>query len=188
MLSQTEIIVLTLAIAADSFTTSWFSGALHHKLDIALDRKLPVFFAMGRLLFLVLGFGAGYYAATLFPYYSYLSGLSLLSVIGIKYGIESLKFYPEEKVILIDNRKTILMLSIAGSINTFIAGIAFGIAGIGLATPVVVIIAAVAGFTYVGMIAGKVKGYRPSIRYVGLVSSISILAITLRLFVLNLIK
>jgi putative Mn2+ efflux pump MntP len=179
-LLQTEIGILTLAVIADSFTIAWFSSALHNKLAVKLDAKLPLAFSSARTVFMAVGLGAGFYAAALFPDFSSLTGLFLLSIVGIKLGIESVNFNPEEKVILIDNHKTMVLLAIAGSANTFFAGIALGLAGVSIATPLIIVLIVTALLTYAGIKAGKYKGYKPRIKYTGLVSGVVIVAIVIR--------
>lgn len=182
---QTEIFVLTLAVIADSFTIAWFSSALHSKLAVKLDAKLPLAFSAARTVFMVIGLGAGMYAAALFPDYSSLTGLFLLSIVGIKLGVESVNFNPEEKVILIDNHKTMVLLAVAGGANTFFAGIALGIAGVSFKTPIIFVLVVTAFLSYAGIKAGKIKGYKPQIKYTGLVSGVLIVAIVIRHLVLH---
>ncbi|KAF0198280.1 MAG: hypothetical protein FD166_1631 [Bacteroidetes bacterium] len=117
-----------------------------------------------------------------------MSGLSVLSIVGIKLGFESIRFYPEEKVILIDNYRTTFLITIAGSINTLIAGTGLGMIGTGLTAPSLITLTAVACFSCAGIMAGKTFGYRPSVRFIGLISGILILSVTIRLFIFNMIK
>ncbi len=176
-MSKTEIVVIVLAMAADSFATSWFTGALHKKLSVKLDISLPLMFTAGRTMMLSLGIGAGWYAASLIPDYSFLIGLSLLLVIGIKPVIEALKFNPEEKVILVDDSRTMLLLSLAVSISSFFAGIGLGMAGSGLLVPVIVTAISVLVFSSAGIKAGETFGYKPIVRFSGLITGIVILII-----------
>jgi len=188
VLTTTEILILSVALAADSFVTSYFSGALHKKLNYRLDFKLPVFLPVVRLLFLISGIVAGQFLSSFLTDYVFMSGLSVLSVVGIKLGFESIRFYPEEKVILIDNYRTTFLITIAGSINTLLAGTGLGILGTGLAIPSLITLPAVVIFSCAGILAGKAFGYRPSVRFFGLISGILILSVTIRLFILNLIN
>jgi len=188
VLTITEIVFLSVALAADSFVTSCFSSALHKKLDFKLDFKLPVILPAIRLLFLISGIVAGQFLSSFLTDYVFMSGLSVLSIVGIKLGFESIRFYPEEKVILIDNFRTTFLITIAGSINTIIAGTGLGILGTGLTVPILVTLPAVVCFSFAGILVGKAFGYRPSIRFTGLLSGILILLVALRLFIFNLIK
>jgi putative Mn2+ efflux pump MntP len=180
-------VVLTLAISADSFTTSWFSGALHKKLGVSLGFKLPFIFSLGRTFFILSGITAGLYAASVLSDFSYVMGLSLLFILGIKLILESLNFNPEERVILVDNTKTMILLALATSLNSLFIGIGFGIIGIGLLTPGAVTLVSVALFSFAGVTVGRIQGYRPVIRFTGLASGLVILIIVIRLLILNFI-
>ncbi|NTW23258.1 MAG: hypothetical protein HGA37_01050 [Lentimicrobium sp.] len=185
-MSKTEIVVLALAMATDSFIISWFSGALHKKLSVKLDAGFPLFLSVGRTLMVALGLVLGLNVSELIPDFAYLTGLSLLSVIGIKLGIEAFNFNPEEKVVLIDNRKTMALLIAAGSINTFFAGIGLGLMKSSLSVPCVTTFIAVLGLSFGGVLAGKKYGYKPTLRFAGLMPAIVIIIIGLRLLILKL--
>lgn len=187
VLSKTEIVIIVFALAADGFTTSWFSGALHKKLSVKLGGGLPVFFSAGRALFMALGIGAGLMATSFMPDHSYKVGMAFLMVIGVKYGIDALKFNPEEKIFLVDDNKTMLLLTLAGSISTFFAGIGLGMAGSGFWLPVAAVALSVFVFSLAGVWAGEKYGYQPKIRFAGLIPGIVILIIWLRLLIFNLL-
>lgn len=186
-MSGTEIVVLALAMATESFILSWFSAALHKRLSVNLETGFPLFLSIGRTLMIVLGIFSGLSSASFIPGYSNLAGLILLSVIGIKIGIEAFNFNPEERVVLIDNRRTMLLLIVAGSINTFFAGMGLGLVGSSFLVPAVTTFIAVIGLSYAGILTGKKYGYKPTLRFAGLIPAIVILIIGLRFMILNLI-
>jgi putative Mn2+ efflux pump MntP len=187
VLSKIEIVIIVLALAADGFTTSWFTGALHKKLSVKPGAGLPVFFSAGRTVFMALGIGAGLLAASFMPDHSYRFGMALLLVVGVKYGIDALKFNPEERIFLIDDNKTMLLLTLAGSISTFFAGIGLGMAGSGFWLTVATAALSVFVFSLAGVWAGEKYGYKPKVRFAGLIPGIVILIIWLRLLIFNLL-
>lgn len=187
VLSKTEIVIIVLALAVDSFTTSWFTGALHKKLSVKPGAGLPVFFSAGRTLFMALGIGAGLWATTFLPDQNYKVGMALLLVVGLKYGIDALRFNPEEKIFLVDDNKTMLLLTLAGSISTFFAGIGLGMAESGFWLPVIAIALSVFVFSKAGLWAGEKFGYKPKIRFAGLIPAMVMLIFWIRLLILNLL-
>lgn len=187
MFSPAEIVLISFALASDSIVSSWFSGALHGKLKLKLDSELSIFHAAGRVLFLAGGLSAGSLLTSLLTDFTVLTGLSVLSIVGIKLMVESIRFNPEERVFLLDNYRTKLLVTIAGSINTLFAGMGLGIAGTGLFLPVAVTLPVAAGMSFIGIKAGIRYGYRPVVRYSGLLSGALILFLALRHFVLYLI-
>ncbi len=186
-MSKTEIVFIVLAITADSFATSWFTGALHKKLNEKLDIKFPLFISAGRTVLMAVGIAAGFYASSLMPESNYLIGLSLFSVIGIKNGIDAWNFNPEERVIFVDNHKTMMLLAIAGSMGAFITGIGLGLAGCGLLFTLAVAAISTIIFSSLGVKAGKSFGYKPEIRFTGLLPGIVIIVIWLRMLIFNLL-
>lgn len=176
-----------LAIAADSFATSWFTGALHKKLDEKLDAKFPLFISVGRTVLMAVGIVAGLYAGSLMPGSGYLVGMLLITVIGIKNGIDAWNFNPEERVIFVDNTKTMLLLALAGSIGTFLTGIGLGIAGVDLLFAIAVTAVSALLFSSSGVLAGKFFGYKPGIRFAGFLPAIVVIGIWLRMLILNLL-
>ncbi|MHC1777325.1 MAG: manganese efflux pump MntP family protein [Lentimicrobium sp.] len=186
-MSKTEIILIVLAITADSFATSWFTGALHKKLNEKLDAKFPLFISAGRTVLMAIGIVAGFYAGSLMPGSGYLIGLTLISVIGIKNGIDAWNFNPEERVIFVDNNKTMVLLALAGSIGAFLTGIGLGIAGVGLIFTVAVTAVSTLLFSSSGILAGKFFGYKPEIRFAGFLPGIVVIGIWLRMIILNLL-
>jgi len=187
VLSKTEIVIIVLAMAADSFATSWFTGALHRKLSVKLGAGLPVIFSAGRTLFMALGIGVGILATAFMPDHNYKVGMALLLVVGLKYGIDALKFNPEDKIFLVDDNKTMLLLTLAGSISTFFAGIGLSMAGSGFWLPVSAAALSVFAFSLAGVRAGEKFGYKPKIRFAGLIPGIVMLIFWIRLLILNLL-
>lgn len=182
-MSLTGVLFILIALAADCFVTAWHSSALHQKLREPFIFKLPFFFAAGRSAFIMLGIFTGSYLAGFVDEFSDIFGISLLVVLGLKILIESFKFVPEEKVILIENNKTLTILTVAGSINTLFAGIGFGMIGVNFSVPFIATLIIVFVLSFAGMIFGKKKGLKPEIRFVGLFAGIIILVLTIRLII-----
>lgn len=180
----TEIIIITIAIAADSFITAWYSGAIHFKLQEKLTSKMPVSFFAGRTIAITAGVASGTALLGYIGEYSYFFGILLMILIGLKFVIEMVKFIPEEKIILIDNNKTLLLLTIAGSINTYFIGMGLGLAGADIKLPVIVTAIATLGLSFSGKFLGQKMSLRPEVRYTGILAGLIILALSLRLTIL----
>jgi len=133
---------------------------------------------------MALGSLTGFYLAPFVTEFGYFFGIALIAVIGLKFAIESYRFIPEEKVILIDSYKTLTLLTIAGSTNTFFAGFGLGLAGSGFLLPVILTMIFVFCFSLTGKIFGQKKSLQPRIRFIGIYSGILIVAFSLRLMIL----
>lgn len=182
--SLAGILIITILLAADCFIIAWHSGAIHQKLGENLTNSLPVFFSAGRATAMLTGIYTGIFLAPFVPDFNYFFGISLIAVIGLKLAIESIRFIPEEKVIFIDNNKTLALLTLAGSMNTFFAGFGLGLTGTDIPVPVLVTAFAVLILAFAGKILGKRKSLKPEIRIIGLFSGIIILALASRLLIL----
>jgi len=184
-LTTIEIVIVMLAVAIDSLVIAWFSEALHRKVAENQVKGWPVYFTLFRLVFVVAGITGGKLFAGLLPDNHFFAGLAIVAVMGLKMGVESFGFREEEKVILIDSIKTLVVLSTASGINTLLVGLGLGLIGTGLYVPVVVTAVSVVVFTSIGSIIGKKAGYKPFIRYFSLVGGLIIVAISLGLLLTN---
>lgn len=184
-MSLTGLIILTIAFAVDCFVVAWHSGAIHQKVHERLSDKLLVFFTTGRTFAMLIGLVSGNFLQIFVPDHSYIFGISLIALMGVKLAIDSLGFVPEEKVILIDSNKTMALLTLAGSFNTFFAGLGFGLAGSEFAVPLIVTAVSVFIFTLAGKISGKRKSLRPEIRIATLIAGLVILALSIRLIFIH---
>ena len=111
-MSLTEIIIITIAIAADSFITAWYSCAIHSRLQEKLTSKMPISLFAGRTIAIATGVASGTALLGYIGEYSYFFGILLMFLIGLKFVIELVRFIPAEKIILIDNNKTLLLVPV----------------------------------------------------------------------------
>jgi putative Mn2+ efflux pump MntP len=111
-------------------------------------------------------------------------GLILIFITGLKISMETFRFNPEEKIILVDNFTTLLLWSVAGSFSVFLAGAGAGLGiSVSYSALAVFFLISVLG-SYAGSGFGSGKGLRPGVRYMVLVSGVVIMIISLRLLIL----
>jgi putative Mn2+ efflux pump MntP len=184
ILTQAEIFILVAALSAEGFAGSWYTGALHRKLDEPIPVAMPLVLASVRTLVMMAGFLAGAAISPLINDNRIVFGLILIFITGLKISLETFRFNPEEKIILVDNFTTLLLWSVAGSFSVFLAGAG---AGLGIAVSysalAVFFLISVLG-SYAGSGFGSGKGLRPGVRYMVLVSGVVIMIISLRLLIL----
>lgn len=168
----------------ESFAASWYSGAIHKKTGDSLPVRLPFALATIKSLLLAIAIFSGNFISDIMPSNLIVIAYAIMTIAGIKIVIESLRFNPEERIILIDDHKTLLFLSLAGSFNTFFVALALGLIGVGILSPYLLTLVATLIFSLAGLYLGASKGLRPGIRYAGILAGTLILAISLRFFIL----
>lgn len=182
------LLLILLALVAESIATAWNSGALHNRTKDKLPVLLPVSLAVIRSLTLAMGIFIGNWISGTVPWHYIIMAYVLMGVIGLKIAWESFKFTPEERIILVDNYKVMLLLSVAGSFNTFFVALSIGLIGIGVVGPFVFTLLATLIFSFIALQAGWKYGLRPITRYTAMFAGVLITAIALRFFILYFIK
>ena len=184
ILTQAEIYILVTALSAEGFAGSWYTGALHRKLNEPLPAAMPFVLALIRSLVMMAGFFAGAAISPLINDNKIIFGLILIFITGLKISMETFRFNPEEKIILVDNFTTLLLWSVAGSFSVFLAGAG---AGLGIAASyaalAIFFLISVIG-SYAGLSFGSSKGLRPGVRYMVLASGAVIMILSLRVLIL----
>lgn len=178
------LILIIIAIAIESLATSWYSGAIHSKLKEVLPYKLPVAMSVIKSLVLAAGIYAGSLGSLVLPMYYANMAYALMFIIGLKVITQSMRFNPEERIVLVDDSKTMLLISIAGSFNSFFIGFSLGLIGISVLMPVLITFLATLILSYAAMFLGKQYGLRPLVRIAGIVAGSVIAIIALRYFIL----
>lgn len=173
------LIFLFLALALGSFAPSWYTGSLHKKLGIRIPYLLAV-----SAVFNVVFFAAGYFSAVFFAgkltFNAGIAGAAVILITGLKLILESVRFSPEEKIVLVDDAKTVFLVSLSRGFNYFFAGLGTGLCivvpGSGFAM--------IFGFEVLAVVSGLFSGQRfglkPQIRSLFLISGVGVAAVALR--------
>lgn len=177
------LILILLVLISESFATSWYSGAINAKLSEKMPYPLAVGLAVTKAIVLALAILVGKATTFSLPWYYLTMAYALMFIIGLKIITETLRFRPEERIVLIDSNKTIVLLSFAGSFNTFFIGLSLGLIGTGVLLPVLITFTGTLILSLLSMIAGKKYGLRPVIRYLGIIAGAVIAGISLRFFI-----
>lgn len=176
------LILILIALVTESFSTSWNSGAIHAKLKEQLPVRLPFSLAVIKSVVLALGLFIGMMASGYLPFFT--TPYALVFIIGLKIITESFRFAPEERIVLVDNTKTLLLVSVAGSFNTLFIGLGLGLLGVSILLPVAFNLTATLIASLIALKYGAKKGLTPYTRYAGIAAGIIIAAIALRYFIM----
>lgn len=175
------LIILLLALIVESFNTTWNSSAIHAKLKEQPPVRLPFALAVIKSLVLALGLSIGFLGSDYLPFFT--TPYALVFIIGLKIITENVRFHPEERIVLIDNTKTLLLVSIAGSFNTFFLGISLGLIGVSATLTIAFNLIVTLIATLAALKLGSTKGLRPYTRYAGIIAGAVISVIALQYFI-----
>ena len=157
-----QIVFIAASLAMDCLAVSIAGGVgcrdIKTRLKYAL--KIAAFFSLFQMIMPLIGYAAGYGFKNLISSFDHWVAFALLAAIGIKMIYEGIKGEEKEnKEKNIINNKTLLILSVATSIDALAVGISFGIMDISLLVSIIAIgafafLLSFAGF-YLGNKAGR---------------------------------
>lgn len=182
------LILIIAALLTESFATSWYSGAVNGRTGEKPPYSLPVVLAVVKSLVFALGVFSGSFASAVLPWFYTTMAYALMFIIGLKMALETIRFKPEERIILIDSTRTLWLLSVAGSFNTLFIGISLGLAGAKLLDPVIAVFTGTLIAAFIALVLGKRFGLRPGIRFAGIAAGLIIAVVSLRFFILYFIR
>lgn len=176
---------LFLALAVGSFAPAWYTGSLHRKVGI----RLPFAAILTGPLIHTLFFAAGIFAAQamrdFLPGYACMAGQFIILIIGLKQIIESIRFNPEEKIMLIDGPKVLIGLGLARGFNYLLIGLGLGFCGVFHPVFFTFLFTAEVAAISSGLLSGYRFGLKSAIRTLLLLSGIAIFASALRTLILQ---
>jgi putative Mn2+ efflux pump MntP len=119
------IFLIALGLSADSFAVSITSGLVLNRIDFKNAAKIAFSLGFFQALMPTIGWLIGTRIQSYIESFDHWIAFGLLSVIGIKMILESLKKDEEDKNFNPLNIKILLMMSLATSIDALVAGISF---------------------------------------------------------------
>ena len=177
-------VFLITALALGSFAPAWYTGSLHNKIKVKMPWALIFTSAAIHTLFFALGYLPAEALNIYMPGYACLAGQFVVFIVGFKLIVEAIRFSPEEKIVLVDDRQSLILVGAARGFNYFLIGL-----GLGLCTGfslhyLYILFAAEAAAIASGLVLGERYGLRAIIRTLFLISGIGILAVALRSIIL----
>lgn len=119
------IFIIALGLSADSFAVSITSGLVLNRIDFKNAAKIAFSLGFFQALMPTIGWLIGIRIQTYIESFDHWIAFGLLSVIGIKMILESLKNDEEDKNFNPLQIKILLMMSLATSIDALVVGISF---------------------------------------------------------------
>lgn len=155
--NQTDIIsilLIAVGLSMDSFAASVTCGVTVKQARIRDAAKIALFFGLFQAGFPVLGWLAGNGLSDLVSGVDHWIAFGLLGFVGGRMIYESIKKEKSEKKINPLSVHVLLILSIATSIDAFAVGVSFGILGVFILTPIIVIGTVTFLLTFLGVFVG----------------------------------
>lgn len=123
-MSLLNIFLISLALAMDAMAVGAANGAHHHRMKFKVALRIAGFFGFFQFFMPLVGWLVGSGLKVYIIEFDHWVSFILLSVLGIKMILESLKNV-KEKSIDIHNLKILFLLSIATSVDALVVGITF---------------------------------------------------------------
>ena len=152
----TTIFFIALGLAMDAVAVAISLGLTIKSLKIYNGLIIGLFFGSFQALMPVIGWAAGRSLRQYIVNFDHWIAFGLLAIIGIKMIYESIK-YEEQKIDTL-SMKTLLMLSIATSIDALAIGISFALFNSEIITPILIIGAVTFVLSFLAVGFGKHAG------------------------------
>lgn len=119
-------ILLAIALSSEILFLAIGAGVAMHPYSSWLNLKAALIFSFTQFLMAMFGINLGAIITSYIPDFYYPVGLLLIAFVGLKFILEANKIKNEKRTFLIEDKKILLSLSLAASINPFLAFIGFG--------------------------------------------------------------
>jgi putative Mn2+ efflux pump MntP len=153
-----SIIAIAIGLAMDAFSVSIFAGIMIDKPDRGHYFRLSFHFGLFQFMMPIIGYWGGSTIENVISDFDHWIAMALLSFIGLKMIKES--FSREEKINARDPSRglTLIILSIATSIDALAVGLSIGVLGKPIILPSVIIGVVCSFFSIIGIRLGKRVG------------------------------
>ena len=153
------IIIIAVGLAMDAFAVSIVSGAAYKQLKVRHVFRLALFFGGFQAFMPLIGSLAGLSIRKYIANYDHWVAFGLLAAIGSKMIYESFKIAGSEKNFDPSNTLTLLVLSVATSIDALVIGITLSFLKISIAAAVIIIGVITFVLSYLGVSIGRKFGH-----------------------------
>jgi manganese efflux pump family protein len=177
-----EILIIAVALAMDAFAVSVAAGVTLRTVSARQTFRLAWHFGLFQALMPILGWVAGLTIQRWIEAFDHWAAFGLLSLIGVKLIVESVRGDGGERKDTEPTRgMTMVMLSVATSIDALAVGLSLALLRVSVWFPALVIGVVACVFTAVGLHLGGYVGRRfPLSRYAGVVGGVVLIGIGVR--------
>jgi len=153
------ILFIALGLSMDAFAVSVSSGFTIKRLHINNALRIAVFFGLFQAIMPVIGWSAGLTLKDFISSIDHWVAFGLLSIIGLKMILESREIDPDKKQTDPLNIYTLLILSVATSIDALAVGLSLSLLNISIITPSIIIGITTFILSFIGVFIGNRVGH-----------------------------
>ena len=153
------ITLIAVALAMDCFAVSVTSGIAIKRLRLRNSLKIALSFGLFQGIMPIVGWAAGQSVVEIISGIDHWIAFGLLFVIGAKMIYESIKINPEGNGLNPLNLGTLILLSIATSIDALAIGLSFAFIQIDIIAPAIIIGTVAFAVSFAGTIVGNRIGH-----------------------------
>ncbi len=175
------LFVLSLGLAMDCFAISISNSSISGPVKPGIPLKVAIAFAFAHMVMLFLGHQLGGLIESFFAGTEALVAFFILIFIGSKMIIDARKRKPQSRVFDINEARVIIRLSIASSMDAFLAGVAIGITEMSLFHTGALVTITTFIFSLAGMAGGQNFGLMYA-KNIGLIGGILIILAGIGMF------
>jgi len=176
------IIVVAAVLAIDAFVVSISCGMSHSRTDRSFCLKVSMFFGIAQSLLFGLGYIFGVGLDALLPKLGPWIAFLLLLAIGSKMILETFRDWKKAKECRMISTRTLVILSIATSLDAMAIGVTFAILGNPFIVPFIVIGAVTFVLSFSGVLIGdRFRGRFD--RYAEVAAGVVLVLLAIRVFI-----
>jgi putative Mn2+ efflux pump MntP len=178
-----SILIIAVGLGMDAFAVSIVAGSRRNSLGFRPLFRLSFHFGLFQFLMPLIGWFLGTSVSQYIMDFDHWIAFALLSFIGIKMLRESFSKKQDDKPICDPTRGgTLIMLSVATSIDALAVGLSLAFLGIEIWVPAIVIGLVALAMTAIGMIFGKSLGTRFG-KFMELIGGFVLIGIGIRILI-----
>lgn len=152
------LFVIALGLAMNCFGLAIANSSISGKVLPGVPLRTSITFALSHFIFTYAGFYLGRWAQYTVEGIEGWSSFIILMIIGVKMIMEAMRKRPETRVFDINNRRVIILLSLASGINALLAGVVLGLMEAPILITAMLVALTVFFFTFFGMLRGHQMG------------------------------
>lgn len=184
-----SIVIIAVALSMDAFAVSITNGIIIKNICLKNHLKIALFFGLFQGVMPVIGWAGGSYFRSYIELYDHWLAFGLLAIIGGKMIHEAFSFEEKEKAAKTNclHFPTLLLMSVATSIDALAAGISFAVLDVDILMPAVIIGLITALMSFIGIKIGDTVGHLFENR-IEIIGGLMLIAIGVKVLVEHLVK
>lgn len=185
-MSIIELILLSIALAMDCFAVSFSAGGLQSELRLKHTLLLAFFFGLFQAMMPIIGYFGGEAVVEYISHFDHWIAFGILLFIGGKMVFEGIHPSPDEKKIDVMKPGTLIILSIATSIDALAVGFSFSMLSVDIWLAALIIGIGSFVLSIAGVYMGKFLSQKIKPSYAEILGGLVLICIGLKILIQHL--